>query len=145
MAEVSSQQYRTHRRYVPLYHHVLAGMLLLNLVWTIRHVVKFPTPQHWVELMMAVAFVIMAWYLREFPKAVQDRVIRLEEALRYQRVLPPDLQQRTGELTLRQTVGLRFAGDEELPGLVRRALDEQLSEEQIKKAVQHWRSDDLRA
>jgi len=139
------QQYGNHRRLIPLFHIGLGSLLVLNLVWTIRHIIKLRTPQHWVELMLAVALLLMFHYFRQFPKVVQDRVIRLEEALRYQRVLPPDLQQRTGELTLRQTIGLRFAGDDELAALVRRALDEKLSEEQIKKQVQHWRADNQRA
>ena len=45
VAEPPTQQYGSHRRYVPLYHFILAAMLLLYLVWTIRHVAKEATPQ----------------------------------------------------------------------------------------------------
>jgi len=61
--------------------------------------------------------------------------------LRYQSLLSPDDVTRSRYLTLRQVIGLRFASDEELPGLMRRALDEKLSEKQIKQAVVHWRGD----
>ena len=143
---MAEQQHRNHRRLIPIFHMGLGALLVLNLVWTIRHMIVWPSyPRHWVELMMAVAFLMMFHYFRQFPKVVQDRVIRLEELLRYQRLLPADLQQRTGDLTLRQTIGLRFAGDDELAGLVRKALDEGLSEEQIKRQVQHWRADNQRA
>jgi type II secretory pathway component PulM len=141
----AAQQYSNHRRVIPVFHIGLGSLLVLNLFWTLRHVIKWPQfPRHWVELMMAVAFLLMFHYFRQFPKVVQDRVIRVEETLRYQRVLPADLQQRARELTLRQTIGLRFAGDDELAGLVRKALDEHLTEEQIKRQVQHWRADEQR-
>ena len=74
----------------------------------------------------------------------QDRIIRLEERLRYQSVLSPEDLTRSRYLTLRQIIGLRFAADEELAGLVRRALDEKLSEKQIKQAIVHWRADEHR-
>jgi len=139
------QSYPSHRRYVPGYHFLLAGLLALNLVWAIRHVIQTPTPQHWVDLMLAVAFLLIFWYLRDFAKVVQDRVIRLEETLRMERLLPADLKARIGELGVKQLVGLRFASDAELPALVRRTLDEKLGETAIKQAVKDWRPDHLRA
>ena len=39
---------------------------------------------------------------------------------------------------------LRFASDAELPGLVKRALDENLTEKQIKQAIVTWKPDYLR-
>ncbi len=145
MSDQAPQNYGNHARYVPLFHFVLAGVLLLNLAWTIRHVIKLQTPQRWVELLLAIALLIVFWYMRGFTTTVQDRVIRLEEVLRYQRVLPPDLQGRTGELKLQQIVALRFASDAELPALARRALDERLEGKAIKQAVKDWRADHLRA
>ena len=139
-----SQSYASHRRYVPGYHFVLSGLLGLYLVWAIRHVIKWPTPEHGVEVMLAVAYLLIFWYLREFAKAVQDRVIRLEETLRMERLLPADLKVRIGELGVKQMVGLRFASDAELPALVRRTLDEKLGEKAIKQAVKDWRPDHLK-
>ena len=146
MAEQPNQSLANHARYVPLYHFVLAAILFANLVFAVVHVAKHPTLyDSWMGLALALALLIIAWYLREFAKTVQDLVIRLEETLRMERLLPPDLRGRTGELSVRQIIGLRFAGDAELPGLVRKALDEKLSERAIKQSVQQWRPDHLRA
>ncbi|HEY2824969.1 MAG TPA: DUF6526 family protein, partial [Gemmatimonadales bacterium] len=93
----------------------------------------------------AVAILLLFWYMRQFPKVVQDRVIRLEETLRFQRVLPPNLQNRIGEFTPGQFVGLRFASDRELPGLAQKVLDEKIeSRDAIKKLITDWRPDHLR-
>lgn len=78
--------------------------------------------------------------------AVQNRVIRLEERLRYAGVLPPELHGRSGELTLGQIIALRFASDEELADLVDRTLNGEFkSPKHIKQAVKTWRGDHLRA
>jgi hypothetical protein len=77
---------------------------------------------------------------------VQNRVIRLEERLRYERVLPADLKARIPELTLTQVVSLRFASDAELPTLARKVLDDKMTERKaIKQMVKSWRPDFLRA
>ena len=84
-------------------------------------------------------------FARRFTTGVQDRVIRLEERLRLERVLPAELKGRVGELTTDHLIGLRFASDEELAGLARRVLDGDLTDRKaIKQAVRDWRADDQR-
>jgi Family of unknown function (DUF6526) len=68
-------------------------------------------------------------------------VIRLEERLRLATVLPEPLRSRIPELTETQLIGLRFASEAELSGLCERALNENLSRTDIKKAIQNWRPD----
>ena len=50
------------------------------------------------------------------------RVIRLEERLRMERVLPEDLRERIPEFSTDQLIGLRFAPNEGLEDLARRVL-----------------------
>jgi hypothetical protein len=45
------------------------------------------------------------------------------------------------ELNEGQLIALRFACDAEVTALTERALNEKLSREDIKKAIQHWRPD----
>ena len=73
-------------------------------------------------------------------------MIRLEERLRLERILPDDLLQgEIGQLTTDQLIALRFASDAELAGLVRRVLTGELtSRNSIKQAVQNWRADHQR-
>jgi hypothetical protein len=145
MAAATPQSLSNHARYVPGYHFVLSGILSLILVWATINFVRFPGVATLVGVLMAIGFVLMGWYLREFALKVQDRIIRLEERLRMTALLPPDLQPRIPEFTTRQLVALRFASDPELPGLARRVLEEQITQAaEIKKFILEWRADELR-
>ncbi|MEO6067626.1 MAG: DUF6526 family protein [Gemmatimonadota bacterium] len=140
------QKFENHVRLIPGYHFVLLGIVTVNFILRIIWAVRTPSLVNLWGIVMAVAFVLMAWYLRSFPLSVQDRVIRLEERMRLGRLLPPDLRPRLGEFTRGQLVGLRFASDEELPALAARVLNEGItSKRAIKAMVTQWRADHLRA
>jgi len=146
MAEKVPQSYSNHRRFVPGYHFVLFLILVVNLGVTLyqlwKHGIAFGAA--W-NVVMAVALILIALYARTFPLAAQDRLIRLEERLRYQRLFPDDLKLRIDEITRNQVIALRFAGDDEVADLARAVLDEGLNDrEAIKKRIRNWRGDDLR-
>jgi hypothetical protein len=82
---------------------------------------------------------------RQFVVTLQDRVIRLEMRVRMNDVLPAELRARANQLTVRQLIALRFAGDAELPALVGTVLDERIGDAKaIKKMVTNWQADHLR-
>ncbi|HXO21946.1 MAG TPA: DUF6526 family protein [Thermoanaerobaculia bacterium] len=141
------QTYENHRRYVPGFHFVTSGILLLNvLFWLYKVVFVRPFAYAFLDgLLVGIALLLLFFYTRQFAITVQDRVIRLEEQIRIQR-LAPDLAPRLGELSRGQCVALRFASDAELPALARKVLDEGIKDQNaIKKQIQSWRPDHLRA
>jgi hypothetical protein len=96
-------------------------------------------------LVVSIALVVLAALARLNPLKAQDRIIRLEESLRYYQLLPEELAARAASLTTAQTVALRFAPDEELEGLVRQVLEGRLTKpDEIKRAIKGWRADTLR-
>jgi hypothetical protein len=145
MAE--SQNYKTHVRLDPMWHFFLAPMLLLNLivavVATVRHWQDHPWLYPW-WIAMAVVALMALGKARAHSLTAQDRVIRLEEKLRYAAVLSPEQAKRAEGLNLRQVIALRFASDGELAGLVDRALAENLGAKQIKESITDWRADHVR-
>ncbi len=141
MSEKRPQTYVNHAKSVPLFHYVAVPLLLLNLVLALTGLLDGITIDTLNRVGVAVALVLTALYARMFALKAQDRVIRLEERLRMQRVLPEDLKPRIDDVSTAQCVALRFAGDEELPALTRRALDENADRKTIKQAIKHWRAD----
>jgi hypothetical protein len=138
------QTYANHGRFHPLFHFVLAPILLINLIVSIVWLVRNPGFASVWYLVMAVALFVMGTLVRVNPMKVQDRVIRLEERLRLYALLPESQRARIPELTEDQLVGLRFAPDEELPALAQRAISEHLTRKDIKKAIVNWRPDHWR-
>ena len=100
---------------------------------------------HWLGaalLIMAITALTMVLKARFYALTLQDRIIRLEMWVRLERLLPDDLKPRIPELTLPQLIGLRFASDEEMAGLVRRVLDERIAKaDAIKRMVSTWKPD----
>jgi hypothetical protein len=141
----SGQSFETHARIVPGYHRWTAALVALpTLYFAYRAAFEFSVDRLALFL-LCVGVLLTATYTRVFPLGVQDRVIRLEERMRMEKVLPADLRSRIPELTTRQIVSLRFASDEELADLVRRVLAGELTQRNdIKKAIRSWRADHQR-
>ncbi len=139
------QSYANHARWHPPFHFFVMPVLVINVIWSI--VVFFMNPgwtQGW-WIVVSLALVVLAFLARINPLRAQDRIIRLEEQLRYRILLPADLVQQTEKLSTGHVIALRFASDDELAGLVRQVLEGKLTKPaEIKKAIRNWRSDTLR-
>ena len=146
MANQKPQNFQNHGRIVPLYHFAFF-VFVINLGWTIHHLVKSGIRFGSVlAVLMAAALLILYFYTRRFALTVQDRVIRLEMRLRLAELLPGDLRPRIPEFTAAQLVALRFAGDAELPALARKVLEEKINDRKaIKQLIKDWQADNLRA
>jgi hypothetical protein len=123
------------------------GVFLINLAYTIYRPVK--DGFSWgalVNILLALAFLVLFFYARIFALTVQDRVIRLEMRMRLAQLLPGELRPRIPEFSVGQLVALRFASDAELPALARKVLDEKLNDRKaVKQLVKDWQADYLRA
>lgn len=139
------QTYANHAKFEPLYHVAAFGILLANLGWSVRNAFVVGGIDAFLSVALAVALLILFFAMRVFALSVQDRVIRLEERLRMERLLPADLHPRIPEFTPRQLVALRFASDAELPTLARDVLTNKIEDpREIKRRIREWRPDYLR-
>ena len=148
MAETKPQTLANHTRWDPLFHFFVIPILVLALILSLVHFFAHITSSDLREqvhavllILLATAFLILAFKVRLYALKVQDRVIRLEEQLRLMRLLPESLRSRIPELTEGQLCGLRFASDAEFAKLAERAMNEKLSRADIKKSIQTWRPD----
>jgi hypothetical protein len=95
-------------------------------------------------VLLTIAVFVVVSIGRLYTVKLQDRIILLEMQVRCARVLAPGQDELLAQLSPKQVTALRFASDEELGDLLRRAVDEQLAPDAIKKAVKHWKADLLR-
>ena len=128
-----------------MWHFFTIPVLVANVVVVAIYFTRDPRFINGWALVVAIALLIGILLSRNMPLRAQDRIIRLEERSRLERVLPSDLRGRVDELTASQLVAIRFAPDDEVPELTRRALSGELkSQGDIKRAIRNWRSDHLR-
>ena len=144
MAE-QTQTLATHRRFIPAWHFFALPMLIINVfVVGLKFGRDLSLSNAW-AVIVAIALAIGIALSRTMPLRAQDRIIRLEERIRLERLVPADLRGRVGELTPDQLIALRFAPDNEVPELARRVLGGELkTRADIKGAVKNWRGDHLR-
>ena len=138
------QDFKNHTRWDPPFHFFLTFVILGTFLFSVKHAWDFPNGMTLWLVLLSVALIVWLFKTRLYALGVQDRLIRLEERLRMEKLQPPELMARTGDLTVPQFVGLRFASDGELADLTRRALDERLDQKQIKAAITKWRPDHTR-
>ena len=143
---MAEQSFQSHAKWVPPFHFFVLPVLLLNIGFQIYWCVKAFTIGGVLSVLVAVALFVGMVMARVMAMKVQDRVIRLEERLRFERVLPADLHPRIGEFTTNQLVALRFASNAELPELARKVLEENVKDrKEIKRMIKTWQPDFARA
>jgi hypothetical protein len=144
MSQQKPQDAKNHAKFDPAFHFFLAPIFLANTIYWITRLVRHPSATDAWGAVFALALLVLVFKVRLYALAVQDRVIRLEERLRLKLVLPEAMHGRIAELSEDQLIGLRFAPDQELAGLVTKALSEKWNRKQIKEAIQTWRPDHFR-
>ena len=143
---MATQNFQNHAKFVPGFHFGVLGIFGANIIWSAWRLIQGFSADRVFGLLLAIAFLMCAFYARIFALTVQDRVIRLEMRLRLERLLAGDLRGRILEFSPGQLVAMRFASDTELPELARKVLEEKIEDRRaIKQMVRDWQADWLRA
>ena len=141
----NQQTYANHMRWYPLVHFVITPLLLINFIWALVCTYKEFDWYRVQYLLLSFTVIMVSIAARFQALKAQDRVIRLEERLRFKTILSPELAAKAHELRTGQIIALRFAPDEELAGLVERTVaGEFATNKEIKLAIKNWRGDYLR-
>jgi hypothetical protein len=145
LAESTQQTFANHTRFHPPFHFFLAPGSIVLLILTIVNVVRhYRQLEAWILVLLGILFFVAVFLIRVNPLRAQDRLIRLEERLRLETLLSAELRSRIEELTESQLIALRFASDNEVPGLVAKVLAAKMPAKDIKKAIVTWRADMFR-
>ena len=138
----SNQSFSSHAMMVPGYHYIGTALLLIPTIYFGYAAATSFSVANLMIALFAVGVNIIGLYARLFPLGVQDRVIRLEERMRMERLFTDDLKRRINDVSTDHLIGLRFASDEELADLTRRVLDGELADRKsVKQAIKTWRAD----
>jgi len=138
---MKTQQYDNHVRYDPLWHFTAMPLTLAGLVASIVNLLRCTEANCFTSILLVLLFFILATLValvRSYGLKVQDRAIRTAERLRHFVLTGQPLDER---LRMGQIVALRFASDEEMPALAKRAAEESLTPKQIKEAIKVWKAD----
>ncbi len=141
-----TQNYENHRQFVTIYHRVILPIVALTLIGSIVNLC-----QSWGDhqriysasliVVLSACLLFTLFFARVFALKAQDRAIRADENLRHFAMTGKLLDPR---LSVPQVIALRFASDEEFVALARKAAEENLTNDAIKRAVKNWRADTYR-
>jgi len=126
------------------FHYVSAPLVIIGLIGSIVNLVNCqPENCYSASLLILVFFLLLVIgsMVRAYALKAQDRAIRAEEQLRHFMLTGKPFDSR---LNIRQIIALRFASDEELPALAKKAAEEKLRSKEIKQQINDWREDNYR-
>jgi len=144
---MKTQRYQNHTRYYAFHHFVISPLTLLFLGWTVG---KMDFSSREVALEGAYLFIgafvlfLLPLLARLYAIKLQNRIILNEMRIRYYHLTGTSFDEKERQLKLGQIIGLRFASDEELLGLMDRAIADKLTSKEIKQQVKNWKGDYIR-
>jgi hypothetical protein len=141
----ASQSYENHAKMVPMYHYVGFGLIAVPVLWRLYVTATDFSVSALMSLLFGVGVLVTFFFARVFPLGVQDRVIRLEERARLERLMGADRRDAIEALDTELLIGLRYADDGEVVELFNAIVAEGITNrDEVKKRVKTWRADHQR-
>mgnify|MGYP003347811812 CR=1 FL=1 len=141
---MTAQNFKNHTRYHAPFHFISAPLTLAGLIVSIVNLINAAPDNYYSASLLVVVFVLIfliGSMVRTYALKAQDRAIRAEENLRHYILTGKPFDSR---LNIRQIIALRFASDEELPSLAKKAAEESLRSKEIKEQIKNWKEDSYR-
>jgi len=140
------QSYTNHIQFYPTHHFVFYPLATLLLIASIAFIFIKEDKLLWSFISILIALIVwVSFMLRQhYSLILQNRIIRLEMRYRYFVLTNERFELIENKLRDSQIFALRFASDDELPGLVKKTLEENLSSNRIKRSILMWNPDNNR-
>lgn len=139
------QNLDNHAKFVPMFHGVAFGLIAVYTLWSLYVAVTSFSFGALMSLLLGVGVVIVMLFARLFALGVQDRVIRIEERDRLERILGAEKRDAIQGMSTDLLIGLRFASDGEVADLFNAIISEGIADRaEVKKRVKNWRADNQR-
>ncbi|WP_337040987.1 DUF6526 family protein [Emticicia sp. 17c] len=144
---MQEQNYKNHIRFYPLHHFIFYPVVTILIVLSFYLSSQYEE-QKLIWIAIGILLIIITWLslmLRQhYALTAQDRTVRVEMRYRYFALTGKRLELLEPQLSLGQILALRFASDEELPVLLQKAIDQNLSADEIKRSIKNWQPDYMR-
>ena len=141
---MGTQNYNNHRKFYPPHHFIYLPLLLIAEIYGVYKIFADSENQLLWLLFSIIIFLIL--YLgimvrQHYALGLQNRLVRLEFKQRYFELFNKRSDEVEEKLKFDQIAALRFAYDEEFKELLNKALNENISGDQIKKSIKKWKPD----
>lgn len=141
---MESQNYKNHRKFYPPHHFIYLPLLLGLEIFGIYKIFNDESNQLIWILFSAVIFLLfyLAIMLRQhYALVLQNRLVRLEFKQRYYELFQQRSDEVESKLKFDQIAALRFSYDDEFKELLYKALNDNISGDEIKRSIKKWRPD----
>ncbi|QOW09531.1 hypothetical protein Q73A0000_03700 [Kaistella flava (ex Peng et al. 2021)] len=144
---MKNQNYNNYIKFYPPHHFIylpLLGFLQILGIWKIFN--DEPNQLIWILFSIVIfLFIYLALMVRQhYALGNQDRIVRLEFKLRYFELFGKSSDEVETQLSSGQIAALRFAYDDEFKVLLEKAIQQNISADEIKKSITNWKADNNR-
>jgi len=143
---MAEQSYKNHIRFYTPHHFVFYPVMLVLIIASAYF--AWTDDDYVIWSFVAAAFVaitMLSFMLRQhYALTLQNRIVLLELRYRFFATTGERLEMYEGMLSEGQLFALRFAQDDQLLFLIKKAINEELSADAIKKSIENWKPDHRR-
>lgn len=141
---MEAQNYKNHVRYYPMYHFVMLPLGITVFALAVYLAFKHDLVEGLFYLLLTILVVLSTLVARIYALTLQNRLIKTEFRLRYERLVGKSFDETEEKLRNSQLFALRFASDEELPMLIDESINHNLLPDEIKRRIKNWKADNHR-
>lgn len=143
---MAEQSYKNHIRFYAPHHFVFYPVMLVLIIASAYFAWADDDYVIWSFIAAAfVAITMLSFMLRQhYALTLQNRIVLLELRYRFFATTGERLEMYEGMLSEGQLFALRFAQDDQLLFLIKKAINEELSADAIKKSIENWKPDHRR-
>lgn len=141
---MNTQNYQNHRKFYPPHHFIYLPLLLALQIYGIYKSLQNDENQLVWILFSVIIFLLLYLSImvrQHYALGLQNRLVRLEFKQRYFEMYGKRSDEIEAKLSFGQIAALRFAYDDEFKELLNKALTENTSGDEIKKAIKNWKGD----
>lgn len=141
---MNTQNYQNHRKFYPPHHFIYLPLLLALQIYGIYKSLQNDENQLVWILFSVIIFLLLYLSImvrQHYALGLQNRLVRLEFKQRYFEMYGKRSDEIEAKLSFGQIAALRFAYDDEFNELLNKALKENTSGDEIKKAIKNWKGD----